>query len=257
MTDPALRDVSAHVGAPSARRQRILALDLAKAGALIAMALFHFVFDLEMFGWLAPGTSTTGGWRVLALCTAGSFIFLAGISLWLAQGQRRNWPGFWVRFLRIAGAAFLVTVATWAVFPEAFVFFGILHAIAAASLVGMAFLSLPAAVLILMSAGAFLVPEMVRFAAFDAPWLWWTGMQTVPVRAVDYVPLFPWLGPFLAGIAVGRIGTRAGLWDMLASWDGGGRWTWAAWAGRHSLLVYLVHQPVLIALVGAATFMLR
>jgi hypothetical protein len=37
------------------------------AAALLAMAVFHFVYDLELFGWVAPGTSVTGGWRVLAL----------------------------------------------------------------------------------------------------------------------------------------------------------------------------------------------
>jgi uncharacterized membrane protein len=45
---------------------RILAVDLARTGALLAMAVFHFVYDLELFGWVAPGTSVTGAgacWR--------------------------------------------------------------------------------------------------------------------------------------------------------------------------------------------------
>ena len=55
-----------------------------------------------------------------------------------------RWPAYWRRFLIIAGAAALVSVGTYFVFPGAFVFFGILHCIAAASLVALPFLFLPA-----------------------------------------------------------------------------------------------------------------
>ena len=41
----------------------------------------------------------------------------------------------------------------------------------------------------------------MRFEALDAPWFWWTGLQATGVRSLDYVPLFPWFGPVLLGIA--------------------------------------------------------
>ena len=72
---------------------RIVALDLARALALVAMAVFHFTFDLELFGLVQPGTTMLPGWRWLAYLTAGSFLFLAGVSLWLAHGQGIRWPG--------------------------------------------------------------------------------------------------------------------------------------------------------------------
>lgn len=239
------------------RRGRILALDLARTGALVAMAVFHFAYDLETFGYLPRGTVLTGGWRLLALCTAGSFLFLAGVSLWLAHGQGARWPSFWRRFLKIALAAALITVATRVAIPQAFIFFGILHCIAAASLVGMAVLRLPAVALIGLAALAFAAPEFARSGLFD-PWpLWWTGLQTVPVIAVDYVPLVPWVGPFLLGLAAGRIGTRSGLWTRATGWSGGRLAQVLAWPGKHSLAVYLLHQPVLIALVWSYTQLLR
>jgi uncharacterized membrane protein len=243
--------------AAPARPGRILALDLARGGALAAMAVFHFVFDLEMFGWVAQGTSTSGGWRVLALLTAGSFLFLAGVSLWLAHGTGRRWTGFGRRFLKIAAAAALISAVTWVAVPEAPIFFGILHSIAAASLVGMALLNLPALALLGLAALAFWAPYGLKAEVFDPWWLWWTGLQTVPVRSVDYVPLAPWLGPFLLGLAAGRLGSAAGLWTRLARWRGGPLAERLSWPGRHSLMVYLLHQPVLIALVAGATFLLR
>jgi uncharacterized membrane protein len=109
------------------------------------MAVFHFVYDLELFGWLAPGTSVTGGWRVLALLTAGSFLFLAGVSLWLGHGAGIRWRGFWRRFVKVAGAAAVISLATWVAMGDVFIFFGILHAITAASLLGLLFLRVPVA----------------------------------------------------------------------------------------------------------------
>jgi len=86
----------------------------------------------------------------------------------------------------------------------------------------------------------------------DAPWFWWTGLQATGVRSVDYVPIFPWFGPVLLGIATARLLARAALWSRLAQWQPPLAARWLAWPGRHSLAVYLTHQPVLIALVWAA-----
>jgi uncharacterized membrane protein len=235
---------------------RIPAVDIARSAALLAMGVYHFVYDLELFALVPPGTATSGGWRLLALGTAGSFLFLAGVSLWLAHGACRRWRGFGRRFLRIAAAAALITGATWLALPQGFVFFGILHAIAAASLVGMAVLRLPVWALAGLAGLAFLAPGYLRAEIFDPWWLWWTGLQTVPVRAVDYVPLAPWLGPFLLGLAAGRLGTATGVWAWLARWQGGAVAGWLAWPGRHSLGVYLLHQPVLIAGIWLAVQML-
>ena len=97
------------------------------------------------------------------------------------------------------------------------------------------------------------LPGVARGGVFDQPWLVWTGLSSIVPVSVDFEPVFPWVAPFLAGIAAGRIGTRAGLWNRLAGWPTDSRRLWRvlAWPGRNSLLVYLVHQPVLIALVRA------
>jgi len=230
-------------------RGRIVALDLARALALVAMAVFHFTFDLELFGLVQPGTTMLPGWRWLAYLTAGSFLFLAGVSLWLAHGQGIRWPGYWRRLAIIAGAALAITAATFVALPEAFIFFGILHCIAAASLLGLLFLRLPASVLIVLGLAVIWLPQAMRFEALDAPWFWWTGLQATGVRSVDYVPLFPWFGPVLLGIAAARLFAQAALWSRLAGWQAPALARMLAWPGRHSLAVYLLHQPVLIALV--------
>lgn len=233
--------------------QRIALLDALRGLALVAMALYHFVWDLEFFGYVAAGTAGTGGWRLFARLIASSFLFLAGYSLVLGHAAQFRPRAFARRFVRIAGAAALITIATWFAFPGSFIFFGILHAIAAASLVGLLFLRLPAFVSFLAAAAAFLAPLYLRSALFDIPALWWVGLSETVPRSNDYVPLLPWLAPFLAGLGTAKL-----LQPMIASRrsDTGRKepkpWTrLLACGGRHSLAIYLIHQPLLIGLVYA------
>lgn len=231
---------------PSAR---IDALDLARAAALGAMVLFHVVFDLELFGLVSPGTTMQPGWRWLAYLTAGSFLFLAGASLWLAHGAGIGWRGFWRRLAMIGAAALAITAGTAIAMPDRFIFFGILHAIAAASLLGLLWLRLPVLVLVIGGIAVLTLPQLARFAALDAPWFWWTGLQATGLRSVDYVPLFPWFAPFLFGLAAAKLMARAGIWARLARWKAPRALAPLIRAGQHSLILYLVHQPVLIALI--------
>jgi len=233
-------------------RGRIVALDLARTLALVAMAVFHFTFDLELFGFAAPGTTMLPGWRWLAYLTAGSFLFLVGVSLWLAHGEGIRWRGYWVRLGMIVAAALAITIVTRVAMGEAFIFFGILHSIAVASLLGLAFLRLPPALLVVLGVAVIWLPQAMRFEALDAPWFWWTGLQATAVRSVDYVPVFPWFGPVLLGIATAQVMARTGVWERMARWQAPRAARAAAWPGRHSLAVYLAHQPVLVALVWVA-----
>ncbi|TCO73018.1 DUF1624 domain-containing protein [Rhodovulum euryhalinum] len=238
-----------------APKGRIHAVDLARGVALLGMALFHFVFDLEMFGHLATGTAISGGWRVLSVTVAGSFLFLAGVSLYLAHGQGIRRRAFARRLAVIGGAAGMVTLATWAVFPERLVYFGILHSIAVASVIGLVFLRLPAGLTLGAALAVLLMP---RPLGPDWPWLDWTGLTATNRPSVDFEPVFPWLAPFLAGLALARIAARAGLWDRMRSTVSPAPSMRAlTWPGRHSLAVYLLHQPVLIGLVWAGTALLR
>ena len=241
----------------SPKRPRIPALDMARTAALVGMVLFHFVFDLVMFGHVPPQTASTGIWRALAVTTAGSFLFLAGVSLWLAHGAGIRWWAFGRRLAIVAAAAIAVTISTYMAFPQAFVFFGILHAIALCSVFGLAVLRLPALVTFVLAVAVFFAPDYLRSSAFDAPIWWWTGLQSVPMRTVDYEPIFPWFAPFLAGIATARVFESAGLWRRLAVENPSPAQRWLSWPGQHSLLIYLIHQPVLIGLVGGVTYLIR
>lgn len=244
--DMTLQQPSDAAGKPS---RRILLVDALRGAALLAMASYHFTWDLEFFGYAAPGLTAFGGWKLYARCIASTFLFLVGVSLVLAHGRGIRWNGFWKRFAMVAGAALAITVVTRIAVPQGFIFFGILHQIALASLLGLAFLRLPALLTLVAAALVVAAPHYLRSPAFDHPWLWWVGLSTVDPRSNDYVPLFPWFGAVLTGIGVTKLAAAAGIPERLAALAPG-RWLRPlVLAGQHSLAFYLVHQPVLIGCV--------
>jgi uncharacterized membrane protein len=225
---------------------RIAAIDWARTAALAAMVVFHFGRDLEVLGLVPPGSTFGGLWDVAALAIAGSFVALAGLSLWLAHGDGIRWRGFARRLGMLVAAAAAVSLATYLFMPGYWVRFGILHSIAASSVVALAGLRLPAwanvaAAAVLLAFG----PGWVVPGLEGSAWLW-TGLTATVPAMMDYEPLVPWLAPMLLGLAAGQLGTRAGLWARLSRVRGGRAGAWLAWPGRHSLSVYLIHQPVLV-----------
>jgi uncharacterized membrane protein len=227
--------------------RRIDAIDIARGVALLAMASYHFTWDLEFFGYATPGMTAVGGWKLYARCIASSFLFLVGVSLFLAHAERIRWTGFGRRLALVAGAAGAISLVTWLAVPNGFIFFGILHQIALASLLGLAFLRLPWLLTVLVAAGVIVAPAYLRSAAFDHPAWWWLGLSPVNPRSNDYVPLFPWFGAVLLGIAAARLATVSGLRARLAGLRFGAWSRPLVFAGRHSLAFYLIHQPILIA----------
>jgi len=101
--------------------RRVDVLDAARTAALVGMVIFHFTRDLEQFGLIAPGTTLGAGWSMFSRTVAGGFLFLSGISLWLAHGRGIRWPAFLRRLAVLAAAAGLISVATYVAMPDAFI----------------------------------------------------------------------------------------------------------------------------------------
>ncbi|HMS96993.1 MAG TPA: heparan-alpha-glucosaminide N-acetyltransferase domain-containing protein, partial [Tabrizicola sp.] len=90
--------------------QRIAALDLLRSAALLGMASYHFVYDLQMHGLVPPGFAVQGFFYWHARTVASTFLMLAGLGIWLAHGRGIRWPAFWRRLAKVGGAAALVSV---------------------------------------------------------------------------------------------------------------------------------------------------
>ena len=91
----------------------------------------------------------------------------------------------------------------------------------------------------------FSLPQLFRHMWFDTPLLWWLGLAPTYPPSMDYEPLFPWFGAFLLGMAAAKVVLGRGpmTYRVAAPWI-----RRLSWVGRHSLLIYLLHQPVLMGL---------
>jgi uncharacterized membrane protein len=219
-------------------KERLRLVDSLRGFALLIMFGYHFAFDLDLFGvvHIAFGDSfwTAYRWVILLL-----FLGLAGIGIGLAERRAPT-----ARHLaRLATGALAISIGTRVLFPDAWVAFGILHFIFAANLLVPPLSRSPEWCAVAASV-SFALPVFVRTPVFDAGLLRVLGLGTVSSRAVDFVPLFPWLGVVFLGAALG-----AGL-PREAPWLRGGSPRLAA-LGRHSLLLYVTHQSVFLPLAWA------
>ncbi|KQO96404.1 hypothetical protein ASF56_09160 [Methylobacterium sp. Leaf122] len=234
---------------PPRSSRRIDALDLARGAALAAMAAYHGLWDLGFLQLTPQNFALTPAGRLAAHGIAGAFLLLVGVGLVLANGDGVRWRPFALRLARIGGAALLITLATRLAFPQSYIFFGILHCIAVSSVLGLPFVFLPAPVTVLAATLVLAAPHVVGHPLLDAPELYFLGLGRGLPDTNDWVPLFPWFGMVLAGIALARIARPALTGSWLARWQARNAVArGAAFAGRHSLAVYLVHQPALLAL---------
>jgi uncharacterized membrane protein len=232
-----------------AKPNRIPLVDLLRGVALIAMTGFHFSWDLGMFRLIDPAVMFEPGARWTARVIAGSFLFITGFSLFLAHGQGLKARGYFIRLAQIGGAAAIISVATRIATPEAFIFFGILHQIAFATIAGLLFLRLPW--WITAAAGFFVLLSgpWLQTPALDAPIWWWTGLSEVIPISNDYVPVFPFFGMVLLGIAAASLMTATGSMEAIAKPKLDALPArFLRFLGRHSLVYYLLHQPIMIGL---------
>lgn len=230
------------------RGRRIGLVDVVRGVPILAMIVYHSAWDLSYFGLIEADIRDSEGWALFARGIAASFLVLAGTSLVLAHGESFDQRAFLGRLALVGGAALLVSAATWLVLPRSFVFFGILHAIALGSVLALPFVRLPAFAALAAAAGAFALPALLRSDAFSAPALIWLGLGTREPVSNDFVPVFPWFGCVLLGVAFARLVDLRGLADIRLT----APVQMLAAAGRRSLAIYLLHQPVLFGVLWMA-----
>lgn len=254
MTEPAAR--GDRPGAPRFGR-----LDALRGAAIVWMAAFHLAFDLNLYGLLEPAQDFYRDrfWTGQRTCIVSLFLFCAGASFACAQQAGQAATRFWRRIGQIAGCALAVSLGSAWMFPQSWISFGVLHAIVVMLVLAhlaAPVLPRPAAMaarhrlgLLALAAAAVLLPLVVQHPAFDNRWLNPVGLVTHKPRTEDYVPLLPWLAPFL-------VGWVAGGWVLARrpEWLGGGlpaALRPLALLGRWSLSFYMLHQPVFLGILLA------
>jgi len=226
-------------------------VDVLRGVAIVAMVLYHLTWDLNYFGKVQLNM-LSGFWHYFAYSIATTFIFVLGISMTLSYhrtlaktGETRQFKKFALRGLRIFGWGMLITIATLVVIGDGFVIFGILHVIGASIIIAYPFLqrkwlSLAGGVIFI------LIGPVVKSLVIHSPWLLWAGVGQYGRYMVDYYPVFPWTGVALIGVFVGHLLYPMGKSRLnLADFSHVPPFSWLIYFGKHSLLIYLLHQPLL------------
>jgi uncharacterized membrane protein len=240
--------------------QRFDTLDALRGAAIVWMTLFHFSFDLNHYGWLHQNFYQDPFWTWQRTAIVSLFLLCAGLGQAVAVAQGQSWRRFWKRWAQVAGCALLVTAGSMWMFPKSFIYFGVLHGIALMLVIVR--LTAGWSRWLWLAGALALALKPLAFAAHahwpELDWLnaraWnWLGLISRKPVTEDYVPLIPWLGVMWWGMAAGEwLLARHPQWLVKRVPSGGG---WLSWLGRWSLSWYMLHQPVLIGLVMAATAM--
>ncbi|MGB3070086.1 MAG: heparan-alpha-glucosaminide N-acetyltransferase [Ottowia sp.] len=238
--------------------QRFDRLDAFRGIAMVWMTLYHFSFDLNHFGYIHQNFYDDPRWTLQRTAIVSLFLLAAGMGQAVAVRQGQTWPRFWRRWAQVAGCALLVSLGSWWMFHERFIYFGVLH--------GMAVMLLMTRWLLLrgwMRKGrgivwgaalivlAFLLPQALAHSAplwltdlLNSRWLNWLGLITHKPLTEDYVPLLPWLGIMWWGASFAQwlLARHPAALAGTSGADG------LAKLGRWSLSYYMLHQPILVGL---------
>ena len=282
------RNPSRQAGKNAARPSRYPIVDVARGAAIALMFVYHFMFDLRYYNVVTIDFNNDPVWLGLRTLIVSLFLGVMGVSLHLATANGLNQRAFGRRLLQVTGCAALVSMASYIMFPGSMIFFGILHFIATASVLGLLFCRWFWINLVL-GTGLVILGLTFQHTWFDQRGWQWIGLMTHKPITEDYVPLVPWFGVVLLGLFVGKwifsphrdvqvpwkagcrerpphkdaqerppslagalSETLTGTSDKPAlrfiQWQGKNRFSrLLAFGGRHSLPIYMLHQPVFFA----------
>jgi len=237
----------------AAFKGRYWEIDTFRGIAIVMMVTFHILFDLSYLG-IPLADVHSGFWRLFALTTASLFVFLVGLSLSISYARSSahlHGSALMMKYFRRGLGIFLlgllITLVTWLMIGEGMIIFGILHLIGLSIIIAPFFIRLGCANL-MVGIGVVLIG--IGLSVFEGPiWLAWMGLHPSWFYSLDYEPLFPWFGLVLIGIAVGSALYPEGKRLFAVTEVQAFPFRALSAAGRHSLIIYLLHQPIILAFI--------
>jgi uncharacterized membrane protein len=236
-----------------AKEQRFWEVDAARGVAIVMMVVYHLTYDLDTFGGYGI-ESTSGFWARFADATASAFLFLVGISLAISY-SRAGGLGLFGKYLRRGLRILAYGMALTIVFLAlglGVVAFGILHLIGVSIILAYPLLKYRFANLFLglgvIALGWYM---RARDVSSESPWLLPIGVVPENVAMPDYRPLLPWFGVVLLGLFAGNVLYGGGKRPADVPREPPAVARPLVPLGRNSLFIYLIHQPILVALLAA------
>lgn len=236
-------------------KKRIWELDAARGLALLGMLAVHFLYDLvdlwQVFSWQEPG------WYCFIKNNCG-FIFLviSGISVTLGSAELR-------RGAQVFACGMLCTAVTAGMYllgladRGILIYFGVLHCLGVCMLLWHWLRRLPGWSVALLGLVLVIAGLILGRLYLDVSWVWLPlGLCPWWLSSSDYFPLLPNLGFFLLGAELGRTLYRDKKSRLPERWGDWPPVRLLQAVGRHSLWIYLLHQPVLSGLAMGIKWMI-
>ena len=226
-------------------KSRIWELDALRGVCILCVIVVHFLFDLSFFGGL---DLTLPAWYVFLQEYGGAiFVVLSGVCVTLGSKSVR-------RGLIVFACGMLITAVTYGMYrlgmsgADVVVKFGVLHLLGVCMLVYPAFKKLPPAMLTVLGLVIAITGYAIRGIIVPQRWLFPLGLTYEGFTSSDYFPLFPQLGYFLIGAAIGKTAYREKRTLLPGSFQKTPIARFFCWCGRQSLFIYLLHQPIVYGL---------
>ncbi len=224
---------------------RLPMIDQIRGFGFVLMLIFHFCFDLVFLLRIPIPMFSHPLWILFRMVIVGCFLSMVGMCLLLNWQKGFDVKRYLKRMLKLFLAASLTTLVTFILMPDLVIFFGIIHLIFTSSLLAIPFVMLDRKYRYSLIVGGFALLLVGHyFTIFESTslrsFLWLTN--PIPYTA-DYAPIVPWFGFVLIGIGFGHDARKWAKHQYLPRpIDEGLRW-----CGRHALVLYLTHQPILWA----------
>ncbi|MBF0360578.1 MAG: DUF1624 domain-containing protein [Oligoflexia bacterium] len=225
-------------------KKRFPLLDLIRGIAVIFMIIFHSTFDLKMLKFISHSSLSESYWFYFPRLIVCMFLFCVGASLSITHKNKFKLAAFSKRLLLIGFWAIIISIATYILFPKYWIKFGMLHIVATSSLLSIPFIKRPFISLfvsiIILLLFFIIIPNKITFPPEE-----WAP------NSFDYIPIYPWFSAVLLGI----------FWEHLGFFKikisvHSRKLKFIQFLGRHSLLIYILHQPFLYGTLYAALYIL-
>ena len=228
-----------------AKKDRIWELDALRGIAILCVVVLHGLYDLQTFlGWQILGNPT-----IHWIMQYGGILFVVLSGLCATLGSRSFRRG-----AVVLACGLVVSLVTWAMArlgmadENVIIRFGVLHLLGVCMLLWPALGHLPTWALTMLGAGIVILGFWFEGMRVSCRWLFPLGLQYPGFSSADYFPVFPQLGWFLLGAAVGRTAYRGKTTRLPSFPCQAAPIRFLRWCGTHSLWIYLLHQPLLYGL---------
>lgn len=221
-------------------KERVLIIDYLRVLAILVMIAYHLAYDLSAFYGFQINVYS-GPWKLLEQACAGLFLILVGWSFLLSWKRTPLWQKYLKRGIAILGYGIIVSIATLLFDPTTYVRFGILHLIGVSVMMLPLFTKLRGWVLVL-AFNIIALGSQIPYGTAVSPLLLPIGFTVPGFQSVDYFPLLPWFGMILFGLAIGNTHPQRNA----PSRPSGRILKVIAAVSKHSLLIYMLHQPILL-----------